>query len=130
MARKAQGEDTRPADGLKFFAKVWNKDRIPSRVKLAHAAGLDGRRGGAGWGKPKDGENPNSFLTEAEQQALTDIIWELSARYQKRRAGIIKKTSVKLGVSKDYLESSPKWIQEGRAPTEEEYRDWARRPVW
>jgi len=102
------------------FAKAWNKRRVPDRVKLARAAGLEGKRGAAAWGD----------LNNTEQEALTEAILELSARYQKRRAKIVSKTSKTLGVSKDYLDSQPKWIQEGRAPTEEEFQTEARKPVW
>lgn len=109
------------------FAKAWNKARIPHRCKLAHAAGLEGKRGGAAWAKPKKDDNPSSFLTEAEKEALTSTILELSARYQKRRAKIISKTAKTLGVSSDYLKGTgQKWLQEGRPPTEEEFQEWAR----
>jgi len=102
------------------FAKAWSRRRVPDRVKLAHAAGLEGKKGAASWGN----------LTKTERETLTNTILELSARYQNRRAKIVSKTSKTLGVSTEYLDSQPKWIQEGRAATDEEFQAEARKPVW
>lgn len=102
---------------MESFAKAWNKCRISDRVRLARAAELEGKRGSAAWGD----------LSQSDQEAITNIILRLSARYQKRRAKIISKTSRKLCVSAEYLDGTgQKWLQEGRAPTDEEFQNWAR----
>jgi len=99
------------------FNKAWNKRRILDRVRLARASGLEGKIGSASWGD----------ITKEEQKAIVDTILRLSSSYKKRRAKIISTTAKKLGVSKTYLEGTgQKWLQEGRAPTWEEFRDWAR----
>ncbi len=102
------------------FGKAWNKRRVPDRVKLAIKAGLEGKRGSAAWGD----------LKQEEQDQIHDIILMLSDLHKRRIAKIVSKTSKTLGVSTDYLNSQPRWIQEGRAPTEEEFTKYARRSVW
>lgn len=38
----------------------------------------------------------------------------------------IGEVAERLGVSVEYLEAQPTWIQEGRAPTEDEFTEWSR----
>lgn len=98
------------------MASVWNKRRVSDRVKLCHAAGLEGKPGSADW---KD-------IDKDTREAIIKTILRLAAAHRKRRAKISGKTAKKLGVSKEYILGCPYWVQENREPTEEEFQRWAR----
>lgn len=100
------------------WARAWNKRPVVDRVKIAHEAGLEGRRGSADWGN----------IRKKERKALLRIMRELSVRHQKRRAKIVSSTAQKLGVSANFLHNTgQRWLQDGREPTLEEFQNWARK---
>ena len=61
--------------------------------------------------------------TEAELDQAEEKHQEAKERKYRKQ---LRRQAKKLGVSVEYLESCQFWIQEGRAPTEEEFTWWAR----
>ncbi len=98
------------------FKKAWNNRKVSDRVKLSRAAGLEGKRGSAAW----------EDLSQEDRERLTNTIIYLSDHFKKRYRAISKRTAARLGVSRQYIESQPIWIQEGRAPTYDEFKNWSR----
>jgi hypothetical protein len=94
------------------FTEAWNREKVVNRVHLAKAADLLGIRGSASW----------EDIPEDERTKLENTIISLSRKHRER---IVKKAK-NLGVSVEFLEGEPIWIQQGRAPTPDEFRDWAR----
>ena len=94
------------------FTDAWNTEKVVNRVKICRAADVLGIRGSAEW---KD-------IPEDERSKLEDTIMALAKKHHKRKSKMAKK----LGVSVEFLENEPVWVQEGRAPTPEEFQDWAR----
>jgi len=47
-------------------------------------------------------------------------------KHMLERSALVKKTAKKLKIGVRFLQSTQPWIQEGRAPTIEEFTDWAR----
>ncbi len=60
------------------------------------------------------------------QNELDQVEEQYQKNEGKRYLRQIGKTAKKLGVSRKFLESCQSWIQEDRAPTMEEFTQWAR----
>lgn len=95
------------------FNDAWNNRPVPDRVKLSVEAGLGGRIGSKDW----------EDIEPGHQQQLTETIISL---WQRRHADQerFEQTLKELGCSREYLQSCPIWIQQGRKATAQEFTKW------